>query len=120
LVEGDLTFSATKIDLNKGDGDCTMPEGATADTEKLEHLSAHAASFAQSPFACLSQSCPCGQHSDGAARSEVPGKKMRALAPATGSPAIEIATRAMMTARTMPMTRPELQAGLPCGQVTLP
>jgi hypothetical protein len=54
LVEGDLTFSATKIDLNKGDGDCTMPEGATADTEKLEHLSAHAASFAQSPFACLS------------------------------------------------------------------
>jgi hypothetical protein len=55
LVEGDLTFSATKIDLNKGDGDCTMPEGATADTEKLEHLSAHAANFPHSPFAGLSQ-----------------------------------------------------------------
>jgi len=67
---------------------------------RLEHFSAQAASFAQSPFSCLSQSFPCGQQSECVAvTAEFPGKRPFALAPATGTRATENAIRTMSAAR---------------------
>ena len=51
----------------------TRPAGVTGMPETPEHLSRHSANFAQSPLACLSQCCPCGQQSEGMT-IEVPGE----------------------------------------------
>jgi hypothetical protein len=68
--------------------------------ERLEHFSAQAASFAQSPFSCLSQSFPCGQQSECVAvTAEFPGKRPFALAPAIGTKATENAIKTMSAAR---------------------
>ena len=66
---------------------------------RLEHFSAQAASFAQSPFSCLSQSFPCGQQSECAAMAEPPSRNACALGPATGTRATENAIRTMSAAR---------------------
>ncbi len=67
--------------------------------ERLEHFSVQEASFAQSPFSCLSQSFPCGQQSECAATAELPGKRPCAWAPAIGTSATENAIKTMSAAR---------------------
>src|SRR5262245_24545461 len=72
---------------------------STVAAEKLEHFSAQSASFAQSPFSCLSQCCPCGQQSECTVTADLSGQSACALAPAIGTRATENATRMMSAAR---------------------
>src|SRR5680860_156532 len=54
------------------DGPKAKPNGVGSAAEKPpEHLSSQPGSFAQSPFACLSQCCPCGQQSAWAETSDI-------------------------------------------------
>lgn len=78
------------------------PVGIRGTPETPEHLSMHSANFAQSPLVCLSQCCPGGQQSDGAA-IETCGEETPALAAATGSRATERAVKATIMVRTMVM-----------------
>jgi hypothetical protein len=71
--------------------------------ETPEHLSMQSANFSQSPLVRLSQCCPGGQQSDGAAIENF-GEEIPALAPATGSMATEKAVKATIMVRTMLMT----------------
>ena len=112
-------FPAKSVALGEGDGLSASPDSARVVAEKLEHLSAHPASFAQPPLACVSQGCPCGQQSEGTA-TDVSVAKARALAPATGSMATERAVKATIMARTMLMVLSGLSALVPPRQVTEP
>ena len=117
LTDGDLTISATSAICCEGNGTSVMPDGATAEAEKLEHLNAQAADFPHSPFACFSQCCPWMQHS-WAASNDISAERARIPAPPTGSMATDRAMKAIRTARTMIMARSGLSAALPRGQVT--
>jgi hypothetical protein len=86
----------------EADGMTATPLGIRGTAETPEHLSMHSANFAQSPLVCLSQCCPGGQQSDGAA-IEICGEETPALAAATGSMATERAVKATIMVRAMVM-----------------
>jgi len=73
--------------------------------EGLAHFCAHPASFAQSPFTCLSQWFIFGQQSDCVAANTPSGEGTCALAIAMGGMATERAIRAMRMARTKRMIK---------------
>ena len=83
----------------------SLPNSATTEAERLEHLAAQAADFPHAPLSFWSQSFPCGQQSDCAIGKDVPGKSARAFAPATGRTATETAMTATRIARTLLMER---------------
>jgi hypothetical protein len=78
--------------------------------EKLKHLSAHPAMDAQSLDDFFSQGLAWGQQSTGMALRDMPVASARAIPPATGSIATDIAMRATKMARKVLMAQTGLSA----------
>lgn len=91
-----MTLPATKLTLSEADGLSAIPDGAGATAEGLAHFSAQPVSWAQSPFACLSQSFIFGQQSVCAATKTASGEGTWAFATVAGGMA---SARAMKTTR---------------------
>jgi hypothetical protein len=99
MYASDLTLPTASAVFWEDCGATIMLGGVGMAAKRPEHLSSQPASFAQLPFPCLSQCCPCGQQSIWAEAIEVWDGSKCTFAPATGSMATARAMKAKRMAR---------------------